>query len=97
MQNPGEFWFGRCSLDGTPGGIGVKALVDGSRRSYANFPNQREGCDMLQHHKVIGGGGVQLHAVETGNPKGRPIVFIAWGIKRSVLDRRGKLFHVRVD
>ena len=52
---------------------------------------------MLQHHKVIGGGGVQLHAVETGNPKGRPIVFIAWDIKRSVLDRRGKLFRVRVD
>ena len=52
---------------------------------------------MLQHHKVIGGGGVQLHAVETGNPKGRPIVFIAWGIKRSVLDRSGKLFRVRVD
>jgi len=31
---------------------------------------------MLQHHKIVGGGGVQLHAVETGNPKGRPIVFI---------------------
>ena len=31
---------------------------------------------MLQHHKVTGGGGVQLHAVETGNAKGRPIVFI---------------------
>jgi len=31
---------------------------------------------MLQNHMVIGGGGVQLHAVETGNPKGRPIVFI---------------------
>jgi len=31
---------------------------------------------MLQHHTVLGGGGVQLHAVETGNAKGRPIVFI---------------------
>jgi len=31
---------------------------------------------MLQHHMVIGGGGVELHAVETGNPKGRPIVFL---------------------
>jgi non-heme chloroperoxidase len=31
---------------------------------------------MLQHHMVVGGGGVELHAVETGNPKGRPIVFI---------------------
>ena len=27
-------------------------------------------------HKVRGGGGVQLHVVETGNPKGRPILFI---------------------
>ncbi len=34
------------------------------------------GVDMLQHHKVVGGGGIQLHAVERGNPKGRPIVFI---------------------
>jgi non-heme chloroperoxidase len=31
---------------------------------------------MLQHHMISGGGGVRLHAVETGNAKGRPIVFI---------------------
>jgi non-heme chloroperoxidase len=31
---------------------------------------------MMQHHKIVGGGGVQLHAVETGNPKGLPIVFV---------------------
>ena len=31
---------------------------------------------MLQNHMIAGGGGVQLHAVEVGNPKGRPIVFI---------------------
>ena len=31
---------------------------------------------MLQHHMIVGGGGVQLHAIETGNSKGRPIVFI---------------------
>ena len=31
---------------------------------------------MLRHHMIVGGGGVQLHAVETGNAKGRPIVFI---------------------
>jgi len=30
----------------------------------------------MKHHMVTGGGGVQLHAVETGNPSGRPIVFI---------------------
>lgn len=30
----------------------------------------------MNTHKVRGGGGVQLHVVETGNPKGRPILFI---------------------
>src|SRR3954471_24247000 len=31
---------------------------------------------MLQHHRFGGGGGIQLHAVETGRSNGRPIVFI---------------------
>jgi non-heme chloroperoxidase len=31
---------------------------------------------MMKSHKITGGGGVQLHLVETGNPKGRPIIFI---------------------
>jgi non-heme chloroperoxidase len=31
---------------------------------------------MYKKHRVVGGGGVELHAVETGNPRGRPIVFI---------------------
>lgn len=31
---------------------------------------------MTKSHKITGGGGVQLHVVETGNPRGRPIVFI---------------------
>ena len=30
----------------------------------------------MKTHKITGGGGVQLHVVETGNPKGRPILFI---------------------
>jgi non-heme chloroperoxidase len=30
----------------------------------------------MKTHKVAGGGGVQLHVVETGNPQGRPILFI---------------------
>lgn len=30
----------------------------------------------MKTHKVTGGGGAQLHVVETGNPKGRPILFI---------------------
>ena len=30
----------------------------------------------MKHHTITGGGGVQLHVVETGNPGGRPILFI---------------------
>jgi non-heme chloroperoxidase len=41
----------------------------------------------MKSHKITGGGGVQLYLTETGNPNGRPIVFIhgfsqcglAWG------------------
>ena len=30
----------------------------------------------MESRKVSGGGGVQIHVVETGNPRGRPILFI---------------------
>ena len=30
----------------------------------------------MTSHKITGGGGVQLHVVETGNLKGRPILFV---------------------
>jgi non-heme chloroperoxidase len=30
----------------------------------------------VKTHRIAGGGGVQLHVVETGNPQGRPIVFL---------------------
>lgn len=30
----------------------------------------------MKSHKITGGGGAQLHVVDTGNSKGRPIVFI---------------------
>jgi non-heme chloroperoxidase len=30
----------------------------------------------MKHHMVSGGGGIQLHLVEAGNPSGYPIVFI---------------------
>jgi pimeloyl-ACP methyl ester carboxylesterase len=30
----------------------------------------------MKDHKIKGGGGIQLHAVETGDPEGRPILFI---------------------
>jgi non-heme chloroperoxidase len=32
--------------------------------------------EMMKNHKITGGGGIQLHLVETGNPIGRPILFI---------------------
>jgi pimeloyl-ACP methyl ester carboxylesterase len=31
---------------------------------------------MMENHKITGGGGIRLHLVETGNAKGRPIMFI---------------------
>jgi pimeloyl-ACP methyl ester carboxylesterase len=31
---------------------------------------------MMTSHKIAGGGNIPLHVVETGNPKGRPILFI---------------------
>jgi non-heme chloroperoxidase len=31
---------------------------------------------MMKNHKITGGGGIQLHLVETGKPSGRPIMFI---------------------
>jgi non-heme chloroperoxidase len=30
----------------------------------------------LEHYAITGGGGARLHVVETGNPKGRPILFL---------------------
>jgi pimeloyl-ACP methyl ester carboxylesterase len=30
----------------------------------------------MKHHMLSGGGGIQLHLVETGNPSGYPIVFV---------------------
>ena len=30
----------------------------------------------MRHHMVTGGGGIRLHLTETGNPSGRPILFI---------------------
>ena len=44
----------------------------------------------MEHHRVTGGGGIQLHVVETGNPRGRPIVFIH-GISQCWLSWRRQL------
>jgi non-heme chloroperoxidase len=30
----------------------------------------------MKHHTIAGAGGLQLHVVETGNPHGRPILFV---------------------
>src|SRR5215469_9193898 len=36
----------------------------------------QERRDMMKSHRITGGGGIQLNVVETGNPRGRPIIFI---------------------
>ena len=36
----------------------------------------REVLTMMKSHTITGGGGVQLHVMEAGNPGGRPIVFL---------------------
>ena len=38
----------------------------------------------MKTHKVAGGGGLQLHVVEAGNPAGLPILFIH-GVSQSCL------------
>jgi non-heme chloroperoxidase len=53
----------------------------------AEIGRQGNGRPTLAHRTVTGGGGVPLHIVEAGNPRGRPVVFIhgfsqcwlAWG------------------
>jgi len=30
----------------------------------------------MKTHRILGGGGIQLHVVENGNPRGRPILFL---------------------
>jgi non-heme chloroperoxidase len=37
---------------------------------------QQERANVMKHHTITGGGGVRLHLVETGDPGGRPILFI---------------------
>src|SRR4030095_14483325 len=37
---------------------------------------QHDRSNVMKHQTITGGGGVQLHLVETGNPNGRPILFI---------------------
>jgi non-heme chloroperoxidase len=38
----------------------------------------------MKTHKITGGGSVQLHVVETGNQRGRPVVFLH-GVSQSWL------------
>ena len=55
------------------------------RQRYDSRFGERGG--VMNSHKITGGGGIRLHAVETGNPQGRPVLFIhgfsqcwlAWG------------------
>ncbi len=38
----------------------------------------------MKTHKITGGGSVQLHVVETGNQRGRPVMFLH-GVSQSSL------------
>jgi non-heme chloroperoxidase len=40
----------------------------------ASIPLDRERA--MKHHTIEGGGGLHLHVVETGQTRGRPILFI---------------------
>ncbi len=40
------------------------------------YNSRANGGNTMKHHTITGGGGVQLHLIETGNPNGRPILFI---------------------
>jgi non-heme chloroperoxidase len=42
----------------------------------AALQQRQERRNIMKSHKITGGGGTQLHVVETGNSKGRPIMFI---------------------
>src|SRR4051794_27639535 len=55
------------------GGCRVNALSDGPR---PRPQMRRRRSSSMESSYVVGGGGVQLHVVETGNARGRPILFI---------------------
>ena len=42
----------------------------------ATSPQRQERRNAMTSHRITGGGGTELHLVETGNPSGRPILFI---------------------
>lgn len=44
----------------------------------------------MKTHRITGGGGVQLHVVETGNVQGRPILFLH-GLSQCWLQWSGQL------
>jgi pimeloyl-ACP methyl ester carboxylesterase len=50
----------------------------------------------MKNHRISGGGGTQLHVVETGNPNGSPIVFIH-GISQCWLTWSRQLRSVLAD
>jgi non-heme chloroperoxidase len=52
-----------------------RSLVKAEQTQLCNR-RRVERREMMKDHKIAGGGGTQLHFVETGNPSGRPIMFI---------------------
>src|SRR4029078_7184045 len=50
----------------------------------------------IEHHMVTGGGGARLHVVETGNPGGRPLVFLH-GFSQSLLASHAQMCSTLAD
>ena len=65
LRTPDQFWPGAPSHT-----LLQTRQIPSSRIGSPEVP------DMYKKHRIVGGGGVRLHAVETGNPRGWPIVFI---------------------
>src|SRR5690348_6458838 len=55
---------------------GMPSLTSGPGRRHSAGVLASSGGTSMKHHHITGGGGVQLHVVETGNPQGRPILFL---------------------
>jgi non-heme chloroperoxidase len=54
----------------------LRARIASTANKPAAVRQPHQEGNVMMHHTITGGGGVQLHVVETGNPSGRPILFI---------------------
>jgi non-heme chloroperoxidase len=57
-----------------PSTLRARIASSATDRTVASLPHEER--SIMKHHTITGGGGTQLHVVETGNTSGRPILFI---------------------